>query len=393
MQQIPISPARKRTSVLALGFRPFFLAAGLSAALAMAAWLALLQGGISLNGHYAAGLWHAHEMLFGYTAAVIAGFLLTAVRNWTGIDTPTGIALGALVGLWVAARIAPFLPLPTMLVAVVDIAFFPAIALGLFQPLWQGKNRANRVFLVLLAAMTLAALLVQLQTLGIAEGTAARGTRLMLDSALLTLMIVAGRVMPFFTERAVPGSTPTTRPWIERLTFAFATAGVIVNLVAPWSAPAGVIALALAATQAVRLAGWHDRRVWGIPILAVLFAGYLWLVLGFALDGLAGLGLLPPFPSLHALTVGAVGVFTLGMMARVTLGHTGREMRSSTLTNIAFVLVNLAALTRVGATLLFPAAYPTWIQISGLLWTLAFGLFLWIYAPMLVAPRPDGRPG
>ncbi len=393
MQQIPISAARKRTSVLALGFRPFFLAAGLSAALAMAAWLALLQGGISLNGHYAAGLWHAHEMLFGYTAAVIAGFLLTAVRNWTGIDTPTGIALGALVGLWVAARIAPFLPLPTMLVAVVDIAFFPAIALGLFQPLWQGKNRANRVFLVLLAAMTLAALLVQLQTLGIAEGTAARGTRLMLDSALLTLMIVAGRVMPFFTERAVPGSTPIARPWIERLTFTLATAGAIVNLVAPWSAPAGVIALALAATQALRLAGWHDRRVWGIPILAVLFAGYLWLVLGFALGGLAGLGLLPPFPSLHALTVGAVGVFTLGMMARVTLGHTGREMRSSPLTNIAFVLVNLAAVTRVGATLLFPAAYPNWVQISGLLWTLAFGLFLWIYAPMLVAPRPDGRPG
>ena len=283
--------------------------------------------------------------------------------------------------------------MPATLVAAVDIAFFPALALGLLRPLWRGKNRANRVFLVLLAAMTLAALLVQLQTLGIAEGTAARGTRLMLDSALLTLMIVAGRVMPFFSERAVPGSTPTTRPWIERLTFALATAGVIVNLMAPWSAPAGVIALALSATQAARLAGWHDRRAWGIPILAVLYAGYLGLVLGFALDGLAGLGLLPPFPSLHALTVGAVGVFTLGMMARVTRGHTGREMRSSTLTNIAFVLVNLAALVRVGATLLFPTAYPTWIQVSGVLWTLAFGLFLWVYAPMLVAPRPDGRPG
>jgi uncharacterized protein involved in response to NO len=215
----------------------------------------------------------------------------------------------------------------------------------------------------------------------------------MLDLALLTLMLIAGRVMPFFTERAIPGAAPKTRAAVERLTFVLAPAGLLVTLFLPWSRSAGLIALGLAVVQAVRLAGWHDRRVWDIPILAVLYAGYVWLVFGLALDGLAGLGLIVPLPALHALTVGAVGVFTLGMMARVSLGHTGREMRSSALTNVAFVLVNAASLVRAGATLLWPAGYATWILVSGLLWTLAFGLFLWVYAPILIAPRVDGRPG
>ena len=125
----------------------------------------------------------------------------------------------------------------------------------------------------------------------------------------------------------------------------------------------------------------------------MLYAGYLWLIVGFALDGLAGLGLVPPFPALHALTTGAIGVFTLGMMARVTLGHTGREMRSARLTNLAFAVINLAAFTRVLLPLAMPATYTIWLNTSGLLWTLAFALFLWIYAPMLIAPRVDGRPG
>jgi uncharacterized protein involved in response to NO len=380
-------------SLLALGFRPFFLAAGISAAALLPVWLGMLQGWLSADSHYGGSHWHAHEMLFGYAAAVIAGFLLTAVRNWTGMETPTGAWLAALAGLWLAARIAPLVPVPATLVALLDVAFFPALTLALRRPLWHGANRNNRVFLALLAAMTLASCLVHAQALGLAEGTAARGTRLMLDLTLLTLMIVSGRVMPFFTERAVQGSAPRVVPGVERLTFVLATAGLLVNLALPWSGIAGLVALSLAAVQSVRLWGWHDRRVWGIPILAVLYSGYLWLVVGFLLDGLAGIGLVPPYPALHALTVGAVGVFTLGMMARVSLGHTGRAMRSSAVTNLAFVLLNAAALVRVVATLLLPAGYTAWIQVSGLLWTLAFALFLWVYTPILIAPRVDGRPG
>ncbi len=176
-------------------------------------------------------------MLFGYVAAVIAGFLLTAVRNWTGMPTPTGPWLAGLFGLWLAARIAPFLPVPGAAIAALDLAFFPLLALGLVRPLWRGDNRTNRVFLALFAAMTLACLLVHLDALGLTPGTAPAGDRLMLDLALVTLLIVAGRVMPFFTERGVPGAKASIGRRVEVLTFSLAPALALAHLLAllPWS--------------------------------------------------------------------------------------------------------------------------------------------------------------
>ena len=386
-------PSPRGTILLALGFRPFFLVAGIAATLLMGLWIAMMSGWLPAVRYYGPTGWHAHEMLFGYTAAVIAGFLLTAVRNWTGMDTLTGRGLGALTLLWLAARIAPFLPVPGILIASLDLAFLPLLAASLIRPLWSGPNRANRVFLALMAGMWLASLLGHLQALGLTAATATKGNRLMLDLILLTLLLVSGRVMPFFTKGGVPGAKPRVRPMVERLTFTLASLVAAANLISPWSIATGTLTLVLAGVQLVRLAGWHDARAWRNPILAVLYAGYLWLIGGFALDGLAGFGLLSPYPALHALTTGAVGVFTLGMMARVTLGHTGRSMRSSGLTNLAFLLANLAAVVRVLFPLVLPGAYTLWLYASGALWILAFGLFLWVHAPMLTAPRVDGRPG
>jgi uncharacterized protein involved in response to NO len=376
-----------------LGFRPFFLGAGVLALLAMLVWLARLWGLLPGDGYLGGTAWHAHEMLFGYVGAVIAGFLLTAARNWTGIATPTGAWLGALVLLWLTARLGPLLSLPHGLIAILDLAFFPALALALIPPLWRGKNKVNRAFLALLAAMTLANLLVHAQALGLTAATASRGSRLMLDLALLTLWLVAGRIMPFFTQSAIPGSKPRTRPWVETGTFVLAPAIALLNLTWPASPVNGVLLLILAAIQAIRLGGWHHPLAWRNPMLAVLYAGYLWLILGLALDGLAALGLLPPFPALHALTAGGIGVFTLGMLARVTLGHTGRDMRASLATSLAFLIINLAALVRVFPPLLWPRHYSLWLGMAGGLWVLAFALFLGIYGPMLARPRVDGRPG
>lgn len=394
MPEISTNTSPKQMSLFALGFRPFFLCAGFSALLLLAAWVCMLEGWIPFVSYYHSGsIWHAHEMLFGYTAAVITGFLLTAVRNWTGIETPTGAALAALTGLWLAGRIAPILPLPDVAIAATNVAFFPALALSLYRPLWHGPNPLNRVFLALLAAMTVASVLVQLQSIGVTRDTAPQGIRLMLDVTLLTLLVVSGRVMPFFTERGVAGARLQSRVPVERLTFILAPLWLVANLLLPSSALAGTIALALSMVQAMRLVGWYDSRVWSVPILAVLYAGYVWLILGLALDGLAGMGRLPPFPALHALTVGAIGGFTLGMMARVSLGHTGRPMCSSMLTNLAFILLNVAAFFRVFMALFFPAKYADWILLSGTLWALAFAMFLWVYVPILIAPRVDGRPG
>lgn len=379
--------------LLALGFRPFFLGAGVLALLAMLVWLARLWGLLPGDGYLGGTAWHAHEMLFGYVGAVIAGFLLTAARNWTGIATPTGAWLGALVLLWLAARLGPLLSLPHGLIALLDLAFFPALALALIPPLWRGKNKVNRAFLALLAAMTLANLLVHAQALGLTAATASRGSRLMLDLTLLTLWLVAGRIMPFFTQSAITGSKPRTRPWVETSTFVLAPAIALLNLTWPASPVSGALLLILAAIQAIRLGGWHHPLAWRNPMLAVLYAGYLWLILGLALDGLAAQGLLPPFPALHALTAGGIGVFTLGMLARVTLGHTGRDMRASRATSLAFLIINLAALVRVFPPLLWPRHYNLWLGMAGGLWVLAFALFLGIYGPMLARPRVDGRPG
>lgn len=385
-------------TLFALGFRPFFLAAGVWAVLSLALWLAMLHGLIPMNRYYTGTTWHGHEMLFGYTAAVIAGFLLTASRNWTGMATASGAELGALVWLWIAGRVAPLLPLPGVLVAVLDLSFPLLLALSLRGPLWQGPERANRVFLLLLGGMGLASLLVHLEALGITSHTALAGDRLMLGMTLLTFLVVAGRIMPFFTQAAVRGASPRATPWVERLTFGLGILWVATDVAArltPWPVGdlAGAMAFGFALVQALRLVGWHDRRVWGVPILAVLYSGYLWLILGLVLNGLAHFGHLADFPALHALTVGTLGIFTLGMMGRVTQGHTGRLVEAAGMTVISYYCLTLAAATRVLGPLVWPTAYGPFLMVSGALWVLAFLLFLWVHAPMLVNPRVDGKPG
>lgn len=380
-------------AILALGFRPFFLAAGVAAILTVAVWLLILSGYWPQPGHLAGTAWHAHEMLFGYLAAVIAGFLLTAVRNWTGMPTPTGVRLGALVLLWLAGRLAPWLGLPPLLIALLDLAFFPALALALWRPLWHGPNPVNRVFLAVFASMTLAGAMVHLDAFGLLAGGATRGHRLMLDLVLLIVLLVSGRVMPFFIRSGIAGAQPRVFPLLERGIFVVAPGFLIADLMQPFGQVAGGLAIALGLLQLARLVGWHDRRIWSTPMLAVLYAGLCWLVLGLILDGWPAFTDMAPRSALHALTVGAIGVVTLGMMSRVAVGHTGRPMQAAPLTLVAFVLINLAAFLRGLAPLLIPAGYHTWLMAGGLCWMLAFALFLWVHAPMLLRPRPDGQPG
>jgi uncharacterized protein involved in response to NO len=302
--------------------------------------------------------------------------------------------LAGLAALWLAGRIAPLVPgLPGPAVALVDLAFLPALGAALAGPLWRGRSRINRVFLVFVAAMTLANLMVHLEAFGVSAGGAARGRQLMLDMVLALILMVGGRVMPFFTERAVPAASPRNRPVVEKAGFVLMAGLLLTELALPGGAPAGVLALTLALVQAVRVAGWHHPGVWRIPILWVLYTGYAWLVAGLALRGLAAFGLLLPTLGLHALTAGAIGVLTLGMMARVALGHTGREMRAPRAVALGFVLLNVGALFRVAAPIAWPGAYGTWVLIAGMLWNIAFLAFALVYSPVLVRPRVDGQPG
>ena len=378
----------------ALGFRPFFLLGALAAVLLMVVWTLLWHGVLAAPAHYDPVAWHGHEMLFGYTVAVIAGFLLTAVRNWTGIQTWTGPRLAMLAALWLLGRLLPWMPgVPAVLVVAVDVAFLPLVLISLVHPLWQGQNRVNRVFLPLLAAMALANLLSHLQLLDVVSGLGDM-RRVMLDLILLIIALVAGRVMPFFTQNVLPGFQSTQRPWVERLTMVLLVLLVIAQAI-PASAgvPTGLLWLAFAGSQAVRMAGWFERRIFTIPVLWVLHVGYAWLVLGAVLSGIAELGLFAPASALHALTAGAVGVFTMGMMARVARGHSGRSIDVTRVMTWAFVVMNLAALIRVFGTAWASGAYARWVDLSALLWIVGFALFVWQYASILLRPRIDGKPG
>lgn len=383
-----------RSALFALGFRPFFLLAALTAAVALGVWGFGQAAGWLPASHLPGVFWHSHEMLFGYTVAVIAGFLLTAVRNWTGMQTPTGAGLAALVLLWLAGRVLALMPaaVPAGLAAAVDLAFLPALATVLAVPVLRARQWHNLVFVVVLGVLTLANALVHLSALGLAA-TGRLGTYGALYLVILIISIVGGRVIPFFTASALPGAKAKRRAPVEWMVFAILGLFILADLIQPLSPASGVLAALLGAAHLLRLSGWYDRRIWSVPLLWVLFLGYGWVGVGFLMHALASAGLVSPLLAVHALTAGGIGVLTVGMMARVALGHTGRPMRPAPLTVAAFAILNLAAVVRVVLPALWPAAYAGFIAASTLLWVAGFAAFLLVYAPILLRPRVDGRPG
>ncbi len=377
-----------------LGFRPFFLAAGVSAAVVLALWVAQYTTLISFRTYYDDVNWHGHEMVFGYTVAVIAGFLLTAVRNWTNLETLRGTPLALLVGLWVAARILPLCPevLPGWLIALVDIAFLPILTTALAVPLIRSRQVRNLVFIPLLGIMTGSNILVHLEVLGATDATARMGTNLAVYLTILLITIIGGRVVPFFTKGALPGATPERRTTVEWLCIGATAAFAATSPFFPNTPWVGALAALAAVAHAARLWGWYDSRLWTVHLLWVLYLGYAWLVIGFSLSALAAAQLVSPLLALHAFTAGAIGILTLGMMSRVALGHTGRPLQPSRAIVLAFVMINLAAATRVLLPILAPQLYIILIGISGSLWVAAFVLFLVVYTPIVIKPRVDLSP-
>lgn len=392
----PPSPTIKASgnALFALGFRPFFSVAGISSALLLIIWLGIWSGALGASSYYGPILWHSHEMLFGYAVAIIAGFLLTAVRNWTGVNTPNGKPLILLTLLWLAARLLPALGeiVPGMVIALVDLAFLPALAMAIKPALWQGQMKINRIFVPLLLVMAIANLLTHLQFLGLTN-TYSRGTDAMLYLIILLIVFIGGRVMPFFTEAVLPDAKVKRNQPVEMAAAGALVALVLVQMIYPSPWLSGPLAALIAITQIVRVIGWHDRRVWRIPILWVLYTGMLWIILGFTLKALAAAGMISTTLATHSLTIGGIGVLTLGMMCRVSLGHTGRPMQLLRIIEISFILLNIAAAIRVFAPFIMPAHYQLWIHLSGGIWALSFIIFCFVYLPILVKPRVDGKPG
>ena len=385
-------PARRGFALFALGFRPFFLAAGLFALLLIGLWLGVLHGRVTV-APLAPMVWHGHEMLFGFTVAVIAGFLLTAAQNWTRIATPAGAPLAGLFLLWLAGRVAFLIPgLPAPLVAAIDLAFLPLLAVALALPISKAGQRHNVPFPVMLFALTAANALVHAEALG-ASGTADLGLHIAAFIVVAMMVLMGGRVIPSFTDNRL-GSRARRWPELEKALPFVTIAALVAVLAMPAARATALIAGLAALLHAVRLAGWYTPKVWSVPLLWILHVGYAWLVVGFALLALAPLGVAgAEDAALHAFAAGGIGVLTLGMMARVSLGHTGRLLEAPPIMAIAFWAINLAALVRVIQPLLLPSFYMQAMALAGALWIAAFALFVAVYTPILIRPRVDGKPG
>mgnify|MGYP001555147358 CR=1 FL=1 len=360
----------------------------------MAIWLLGYTKRDPLLTYYGSSGWHAHEMLFGYAVAVIAGFLLTAVRNWTNLETARGMPLGALVLLWLAGRVLPLLSaIPPWAVAVADLSFLPALALALAVPLLRSGQRKNLFVLAVLAVLMVANVLVHAEWLGYAMDTAHLGIVLAIYTITALIAVIAGRVIPFFIERGIPGVKIQRRPVIEYMSVMTVILLAFADLLSPSVQAVAACALLAAAVHAWRLRGWQVRAALSQPLLWVLLAGYAWLAVGFVLLAVAYGGFIPEMLAFHALTVGGIGVLTLGMMARVALGHTGRPLRPSPPVTLAFALLNIAAAVRIAGPLLTVRYTKAMIGAAGALWIVSFTLFLFIYAPILMQSRVDGRSG
>ncbi len=383
------------SAFFALGFRPFFLLAGYFAILLMVTWVPTFLGWVAFNTYYGDLGWHSHEMIFGYTCAVVAGFLFTAVHNWTARPTPSGAYLAMLVVLWLGGRILPLFPniFPDWLIALVDLSFLPMVAIGIGVPLARAGEKRNLVFLLIVAVLFIGNLFIHLELLGYVQAVARKGIFLGFYVIILLIVIMGGRVIPFFTERALEGVVIKRQPVIEWLAPTSALAFAIAEIfpVYPWIA--GACAMLAAIVNGIRLASWYTNRFWYVPLLWVLHLGYGWVVAGFCLEVAAAFHVIPPQFTIHAFTAGGIGVLTLGMMARVALGHTGRPLRVGPAMAIAFALVNLAAAVRALLPVWYPERLSEFVIFSGTLWSVAFLIFVVVYTPIRTQPRIDGRLG
>lgn len=367
------------------GFRPFFLAAGLWAVLAVPLWLLVFQGTLELPSAHAPAAWHAHEMIFGYAAAVIAGFLLTAIPNWTGRLPLQGLPLAALFSVWLFGRVAVAASdvIGAAPAAVVDLAFLAILLAVVLREIVAGRNWRNLPMVLALVVLIAANGLTHLAAFGLADSGAA-GERLGIAVIVLLICLVGGRIIPSFTRNwlAKRGASalPAAFGSFDRLTLLITLAGLATWVTAETHFVTGALLLAAGVLNIARLVRWQGRQTGAEPLVWSLHLGFFWVPLGLLLLSL-GIFLpdrLPATAGLHALTVGAIGSMTLAVMTRATLGHAGRRLAADRSTMAIYFAINAAAALRIASTVAVGTYLPL-LWSSAVLWIVAFGIFAVVY--------------
>jgi len=377
-------------ALFSYGFRPFFLFGALYAGLAMLVWLPFFYGDLNLATAFTPRDWHVHEMLYGYLPAVVTGFLLTAVPNWTGRLPLQGMPLLILAVIWAAGRIAVMLSavIGGLAAAVIDASFLFLIAAALAREIIAGRNWRNLKVLVPMTILGAANIGFHIEAQ--LQGSAVYGMRLGVAAIVTLIMLIGGRVIPSFTRnwlaRENPGRMPIPFSKFDAVAIALGAAALVLWIVLPFTGLTGLALLAAGALHAMRLARWAGERTLRDRLVLVLHIAYAFVPLGFVLTALAAFELLPPSAGLHAWMSGGAGMMTLAVMTRASLGHTGRALVASRGTQAIYVAIFLSAIARVSSALL-----PDWtnplLHAAGFAWIVAFGGFVVIYGPMLLHAR------
>lgn len=392
-------PSNHRYALHHLGFRPFFLLAGLFAVTSMLVWSWIYHYPVKLPfmASFSSMSWHAHEMVFGYAMAAIAGFLLTAIRNWTNQQTLNGPGLMILALLWLLARFAPFIdhPMALTIMALADTLFSVVLIPAMLIPMVVAGTRQHYFIVGVVALICACNISFYAGVLMLAEVDLLLVIKLGLYLILALIMIMGRRVIPFFIEKGI--DTPTTITnyrWLDISSLILMGLFILLQLFQHGELVTALVALSLAVLHSIRLYGWYSPDIWRKPLLWILYLAYIWIVIGFAMTGLHLV--LPQLSQLatHAFAVGGIGMMTLGMMARVSLGHTGRNVFDPpAILNWIFVLLAIGSVARIILAGLLPAWYGYWIGLAQLCWIAAFALFSVVYAPMFIKARVDGRYG
>ena len=387
---IPRGLATTGPVLFSYGFRPFFLGAALMAIMAMALWILALTSGLPIGGSYGAAQWHAHEMLFGFAPAVVAGFLLTAVPNWTGRLPVSGRPLMALFGLWVAGRVVLLQPdlIGVGFAAALDGLFLPVLLLVFAREIVAGRKWKDLKVLVVLGVLSAANIGFHGVTLIGEHGGLAQ--RLAVSAYVVLIMIMGGRIIPSFSRNWLNQRGEKRFPIPFNAFDTIAIAGGAVALLGwtllPGSRLTGLIALCAFGLHVARLVRWRGHAVFAEKLLFILHLAYAFVPLGLLAIALGTQGHLAGNAVLHVLTVGAIATMMLAVMARATRGHTGRVLAASPITTLSYVAILLAALLRPAADFL-PAHMTELSAAAGLFWIVAFTLFVLEYGPMLARVR------